>query len=69
MPFQQRPAESTLDLEPLLPQKQPRPETSKEAPVAGNMKEAELTVDVENLRESCSLINGKFGGRKKPMAN
>jgi hypothetical protein len=69
MPFQQRPAESNPALEPLLPQKQPEPETSKEAPVAGNMREAELTVDVENLRETCSLINGKFGGREKPMAN
>jgi hypothetical protein len=69
MPFQLRPAESNPVLEPLLPQKQLEPETSKEAPVAGNMREAELTVDVENLRESCSLINGKFGGREKPMAN
>ena len=69
MPFQQRLAESNLALEPLLPQKQSKAETSREEPVAGNINEAELTVDVENLRESCSLINGKFGGREKPMAN
>jgi hypothetical protein len=69
MPFQQRSAESNPALEPLLPQKPSKAETSREAPVTGNIEEAELTVDVENLRESSSLINGKFGGREKPMAN
>ena len=69
MPFQQRPAESKPGLEPLLPQKEPKPETSKEGPAAVNIKETEPKADAENLRESCSLINGKFGGRIKHKAN
>jgi len=69
MPFQQRPAESNPALEPLLPQQQPEPETGKEAPAAGNIKEVQAKVDAENLPASYSLINGKFGGIEILMTN
>lgn len=69
MPFQQGPAESKPALEPLLPQKQSKPETSKDAPVAVNIKETEPKIDAENSQESCSLIDGKFSGREKYIAN